>query len=122
MIASACIMIVKYVYLNNNNLKLNIMSTQKDRDIKTLIFFVARMESLKVEPDVLYAVRLNSNDERVYSTQLQLAHTHAVYGRRVQDANTEQIREFLNTEIEREIIAGPEVRILNCVIEYIRTL
>lgn len=122
MIAYNCIVTANDVYLNNNNIKLYIMKNSKDRDIKTLCFFVIRRESLKTQPDELLAVRLNTHGERVYATQLQLAHTHAVYGRRVQDATTEQIREFLTTEIERERVAGPEVQILKCVIEYIRTL
>lgn len=122
MIAYACIMIAKYVYLNNNNLKLYIMKNSKDRDIKTLCFFVVRMESLKGDPDVLHAVRLDSYDERVYSTVLTLAHTHSVYNKRVQDATAEDIRAFMNAEIERERVAKPDVQILNCVIEYIRTL
>lgn len=122
MIAYNCIVTANDVYLNNNNIKLYIMKNSKDRDIETLCFFVIRRESLKTQPDELLAVRLDSRGERVYATQLQLAHTHAVYNRRIKDATTEQIREFLNTEIERERVARPQVRILKCVIDYIQSL
>lgn len=98
------------------------MKNSKDRDIKTLCFFVIRRESIVGRPDQLFAVRLDSYGDRVYSTQLQLEHTHAFYNKRVQDATPEQIREFISTEIERERVARPEVRVQNCVIDYIQSL
>lgn len=122
MIAYDCIITANDVYLNNNNLNLYNMKNSKDRDIKTLCFFVARMKGLKGEPDLLHAVRLDSYGEKVYTTVKTLAHTHSVYNRRVQDATAKEILGFINTEIERERVARPEVQMLICVIEYICTL